>query len=296
MSTSDEDSFVDLKITVTELRNSISALNEVTGEVSGRLTLKKAFAAIDALTRAVNSQSDALEYFLERDRMFDQAMSDLQEEVLEIRGRLNPIVERLNQIRLNPIVERLNQIGDVKTEIERLNRIHEVKTSKTNQTGDAKTSKNAKNSFQEGNSIPESLLLDHLQTVDFEKSNVTIYGIPNEQFLSDYEVTGNQIVESVMNGEKIRVKSIKNVRNTKMDKDDTFRILIKFTSPYEAQKFVGKCDKNATWSYRLGMTKLERHYSRQTVTRISNLNRNLSKDCGYKYVRSGIFSFTKTPL
>ena len=284
MSTSDEDSFVDLKITVTELRNSISALNEVTGEVSGRLTLKKAFAAIDALTRAVNSQSDALEYFLERDRMFDQAMSDQQEEILEIRGRLNPIVERLNQI------------GDVKTEIERLNRIHEVKTSKTNQTGDAKTSKNAKNSFQEGNSIPESLLLDHLQTVDFEKSNVTIYGIPNEQFLSDYEVTGNQIVESVMNGEKIRVKSIKNVRNTKMDKDDTFRILIKFTSPYEAQKFVGKCDKNATWSYRLGMTKLERHYSRQTVTRISNLNRNLSKDCGYKYVRSGIFSFTKTPL
>ena len=275
---------MDLKITVTELRNSISALNEVTGEVSGRLTLKKAFTAIDALTRAVNSQSDALEYFLERDRMFDQAMSDLQEEVLEIRGRLNPIVERLNQI------------GDVKTEIERLNRIHEVKTSKTNQTGDAKTSKNAKNSFQEGNSIPESLLLDHLQTVDFEKSNVTIYGIPNEQFLSDYEVTGNQIVESVMNGEKIRVKSIKNVRNTKMDKDDTFRILIKFTSPYEAQKFVGKCDKNATWSYRLGMTKLERHYSRQTVTRISNLNRNLSKDCGYKYVRSGIFSFTKTPL
>ena len=284
MSTSDEDSFVDLKITVTELRNSISALNEVTGEVSGRLTLKKAFTAIDALTRAVNSQSDALEYFLERDRMFDQAMSDQQEEILEIRGRLNPIVERLNQI------------GDVKTEIERLNRIHEVKTSKTNQTGDAKTSKNAKNSFQEGNSIPESLLLDHLQTVDFEKSNVTIYGIPNEQFLSDYEVTGNQIVESVMNGEKIRVKSIKNVRNTKMDKDDTFRILIKFTSPYEAQKFVGKCDKNATWSYRLGMTKLERHYSRQTVTRISNLNRNLSKDCGYKYVRSGIFSFTKTPL
>ena len=284
MSTSDEDSFVDLKITVTELRNSISALNEVTGEVSGRLTLKKAFAAIDALTRAVNSQSDALEYFLERDRMFDQAMSDQQEEILEIRGRLNPIVERLNQI------------GDVKTEIERLNRIHEVKTSKTNQTGDAKTSKNAKDSFQEGNSIPESLLLDHLQTVDFEKSNVTIYGIPNEQFLSDYEVTGNQIVESVMNGEKIRVKSIKNVRNTKMDKDDTFRILIKFTSPYEAQKFVGKCDKNATWSYRLGMTKLERHYSRQTVTRISNLNRNLSKDCGYKYVRSGIFSFTKTPL
>lgn len=275
---------MDLKITVTELRNSISALNEVTGEVSGRLTLKKAFAAIDALTRAVNSQSDALEYFLERDRMFDQAMSDQQEEILEIRGRLNPIVERLNQI------------GDVKTEIERLNRIHEVKTSKTNQTGDAKTSKNAKNSFQEGNSIPESLLLDHLQTVDFEKSNVTIYGIPNEQFLSDYEVTGNQIVESVMNGEKIRVKSIKNVRNTKMDKDDTFRILIKFTSPYEAQKFVGKCDKNATWSYRLGMTKLERHYSRQTVTRISNLNRNLSKDCGYKYVRSGIFSFTKTPL
>ena len=216
--------------------------------------------------------------------MYDQAMSDQQEEILEIRGRLNPIVERLNQI------------GDVKTEIERLNRIHEVKTSKTNQTGDAKTSKNAKNSFQEGNSIPESLLLDHLQTVDFEKSNVTIYGIPNEQFLSDYEVTGNQIVESVMNGEKIRVKSIKNVRNTKMDKDDTFRILIKFTSPYEAQKFVGKCDKNATWSYRLGMTKLERHYSRQTVTRISNLNRNLSKDCGYKYVRSGIFSFTKTPL
>ena len=284
MSTSDEDSFVDLKITVTELRNSISALNEVTGEVSGRLTLKKAFTAIDALTRAVNSQSDALEYFLERDRMYDQAMSDQQEEILEIRGRLNPIVERLNQI------------GDVKTEIERLNRIHEVKTSKTNQTGDAKTSKNAKNSFQEGNSIPESLLLDHLQTVDFEKSNVTIYGIPNEQFLSDYEVTGNQIVESVMNGEKIRVKSIKNVRNTKMDKDDTFRILIKFTSPYEAQKFVGKCDKNATWSYRLGMTKLERHYSRQTVTRISNLNRNLSKDCGYKYVRSGIFSFTKTPL
>ena len=284
MSTSDDDSFVDLKITVTELRNSISALNEVTGEVSGRLTLKKAFAAIDALTRAVNSQSDALEYFLERDRMYDQAMSDQQEEILEIRGRLNPIVERLNQI------------GDVKTEIERLNRIHEVKTSKTNQTGDAKTSKNAKNSFQEGNSIPESLLLDHLQTVDFEKSNVTIYGIPNEQFLSDYEVTGNQIVESVMNGEKIRVKSIKNVRNTKMDKDDTFRILIKFTSPYEAQKFVGKCDKNATWSYRLGMTKLERHYSRQTVTRISNLNRNLSKDCGYKYVRSGIFSFTKTPL
>ena len=275
---------MDLKITVTELRNSISALNEVTGEVSGRLTLKKAFAAIDALTRAVNSQSDALEYFLERDRMFDQAMSDQQEEILEIRGRLNPIVERLNQI------------GDVKTEIERLNRIHEGKTSKTNQTGDAKTSKNAKNSFQEGNSIPESLLLDHLQTVDFEKSNVTIYGIPNEQFLSDYEVTGNQIVESVMNGEKIRVKSIKNVRNTKMDKDDTFRILIKFTSPYEAQKFVGKCDKNATWSYRLGMTKLERHYSRQTVTRISNLNRNLSKDCGYKYVRSGIFSFTKTPL
>ena len=284
MSTSDEDSFVDLKITVTELRNSISALNEVTGEVSGRLTLKKAFAAIDALTRAVNSQSDALEYFLERDRMFDQAMSDQQEEILENRGRLNPIVERLNQI------------GDVKTEIERLNRIHEVKTLKTNQTGDAKTSKNAKNSFQEGNSIPESLLLDHLQTVDFEKSNVTIYGIPNEQFLSDYEVTGNQIVESVMNGEKIRVKSIKNVRNTKMDKDDTFRILIKFTSPCEAQKFVGKCDKNATWSYRLGMTKLERHYSRQTVTRISNLNRNLSKDCGYKYVRSGIFSFTKTPL
>ena len=284
MSTSDEDSFVDLKITVTELRNSISALNEVTGEVSGRLTLKKAFTAIYALTRAVNSQSDALEYFLERDRMYDQAMSDQQEEILEIRGRLNPIVERLNQI------------GDVKTEIERLNRIHEVKTSKTNQTGDAKTSKNAKNSFQEGNSIPESLLLDHLQTVDFEKSNVTIYGIPNEQFLSDYEVTGNQIVESVMNGEKIRVKSIKNVRNTKMDKDDTFRILIKFTSPYEAQKFVGKCDKNATWSYRLGMTKLERHYSRQTVTRISNLNRNLSKDCGYKYVRSGIFSFTKTPL
>ena len=282
MSTSDEDSFVDLKITVTELRNSISALNEVTGEVCGRLTLKKAFAAIDALTRAVNSQSDALEYFLERDRMFDQAMSDQQEEILEIRGRLNPIVERLNQI------------GDVNTEIKRLNRIHEVKTSKTNQTGDAKTSKNAKNSFQEGNSIPESLLLDHLQTVDFEKSNVTIYGIPNEQFLSDYEVTGNQIVESVMNGEKIRVKSIKNVRNTKMDKDDTFRILIKFTSPYEAQKFVGKCDKNATWSYRLGMTKLERHYSRQTVTRISNLNRNLSKDCGYKYVRSGIFSFTKT--
>ena len=275
---------MDLTITVTELRNSISALNEVTGEVSGRLTLKKAFAAIDALTRAVNSQSDALEYFLERDRMFDQAMSDQQEEILEIRGRLNPIVERLNQI------------GDVKTEIERLNRIHEVKTSKTNQTGDAKTSKNAKNSFQEGNSIPESLLLDHLQTVDFEKSNVTIYGIPNEQFLSDYEATGNQIVESVMNGEKIRVKSIKNVRNTKMDKDDTFRILIKFTSPYEAQKFVGKCDKNATWSYRLGMTKLERHYSRQTVTRISNLNRNLSKDCGYKYVRSGIFSFTKTPL
>ena len=275
---------MDLKITVTELRNSISALNEVTGEVSGRLTLKKAFAAIDALTRAVNSQSDALEYFLERDRMFDQAMSDLQEEVLEIRGRLNPIVERLNQI------------GDVKTEIERLNRIHEVKTSKTNQTGDAKTSKNAKNSFQEGNSIPESLLLDHLQTVDFEKSNVTIYGIPNEHFLSNYEVTRNQIVESVMNGKKIRVKSIKNVRNTKMDKDDTFRILIKFTSPYEAQKFVGKCDKNATWSYRLGMTKLERHYSRQTVTRISNLNRNLSKDCGYKYVRSGIFSFTKTPL
>ena len=286
MSTSDEDSFldVDLKITVTELKNSISALNEVTGEVSGRLTLKKAFAAIDALTRAVNSQSDALEYFLERDRMFDQAMSDQQEEILEIRGRLNPIVERLNQI------------GDVKTEIERLNRIHEVKTSKTNQTGDAKTSKNAKNSCQEGNSIPESLLLDHLQTVDFEKSNVTIYGIPNEQFLSDYEVTGNQIVESVMNGEKIRVKSIKNVRNTKMDKDDTFRILIKFTSPYEAQKFVGKCDKNATWSYRLGMTKLERHYSKQTVTRISNLNRNLLKDCGYKYVRSGIFSFTKTPL
>ena len=275
---------MDLKITVTELRNSISALNEVTGEVSGRLTLKKAFAAIDALTRAVNSQSDALEYFLERDRMYDQAMSDQQDEILEIRGRLNPIVERLNQI------------GDVKTEIERLNRIHEVKTSKTNQTGDAKTSKNAKNSFQEGNSIPESLLLDHLQTVDFEKSNVTIYGIPNEQFLSDYEVTGNQIVESVMNGEKIRVKSITNVRNTKMDKDDTFRILIKFTSPYEAQKFVGKCDKNATWSYRLGMTKLERHYSRQTVTRISNLNRNLSKDCGYKYVRSGIFSFTKTPL
>ena len=203
---------------------------------------------------------------------------------MEIRGRLNPIVERLNQI------------GDVKTEIERLNRIHEVKTSKTNQTGDAKTSKNAKNSFQEGNSIPESLLLDHLQTVDFEKSNVTIYGIPNEQFLSDYEETGNQIVEGVMNGEKVRVKSIKNVRNTKMDKDDTFRLLIKFTSPYEAQKFVGKCDKNATWSYRLGMTKLERHYSKQTVTRISNLNRNLLKDCGYKYVRSGIFSFTKTPL
>ena len=284
MSTSDEDSFVDLTITVTELRNSISALNEVTGEVSGRLTLKKAFAAIDALTRAVNSQSDALEYFLERDRMFDQAMSDQQEEILEIRGRLNPIVERLNQI------------GDVKTEIERLNRIHEVKTSKTNQTGDAKTSKNAKNSFQEGNSIPESLLLDHLQTVDFEKSNVTIYGIPNEQFLSDYEETGNRIVEGVMNGEKVRVKSIKNVRNTKMDKDDTFRLLIKFTSPYEAQKFVGKCDKNATWSYRLGMTKLERHYSKQTVTRISNLNRNLLKDCGYKYVRSGIFSFTKTPL
>ena len=275
---------MDLKITVTELRNSISALNEVTGEVSGRLTLKKAFAAIDALTRAVNSQSDALEYFLERDRMFDQAMSDQQEEILEIRGRLNPIVERLNQI------------GDVKTEIERLNRIHEVKTSKTNQTGDAKTSKNAKNSFQEGNSIPESLLLDHLQTVDFEKSNVTIYGIPNEQFLSDYEETGNQIVEGVMNGEKVRVKSIKNVRNTKMDKDDTFRLLIKFASPYEAQKFVGKCDKNATWSYRLGMTKLERHYSKQTVTRISNLNRNLLKDCGYKYVRSGIFSFTKTPL
>lgn len=275
---------MDLTITVTELRNSISALNEVTGEVSGRLTLKKAFAAIDALTRAVNSQSDALEYFLERDRMFDQAMSDQQEEILEIRGRLNPIVERLNQI------------GDVKTEIERLNRIHEVKTSKTNQTGDAKTSKNAKNSFQEGNSIPESLLLDHLQTVDFEKSNVTIYGIPNEQFLSDYEETGNRIVEGVMNGEKVRVKSIKNVRNTKMDKDDTFRLLIKFTSPYEAQKFVGKCDKNATWSYRLGMTKLERHYSKQTVTRISNLNRNLLKDCGYKYVRSGIFSFTKTPL
>ena len=286
MSTSDEDSFldVDLKITVTELKNSISALNEVTGEVSGRLTLKKAFAAIDALTRAVNSQSDALEYFLERDRMYDQAMSDQQEEILENRGRLNPIVERLNQI------------GDVKTEIERLNRIHEVKTSKTNQTGDAKASKNAKNSCQEGNSIPESLLLDHLQTVDFEKSNVTIYGIPNEQFLSDYEETGNQIVEGVMNGEKVRVKSIKNVRNTKMDKDDTFRLLIKFASPYEAQKFVGKCDKNATWSYRLGMTKLERHYSKQTVTRISNLNRNLLKDCGYKYVRSGIFSFTKTPL
>ena len=252
----------------------------------GKALLRKTNDLMEALAQVVSIQGDLLECLIQKE------MNGI--EAKKIKNLEDTLMKHEQKLKIAE--NKIQKLESDATEIERLNRTHEVKTSKTNQTGDAKTSKNAKNSCQEGNSIPESLLLDHLQTVDFEKSNVTIYGIPNEQFLSDYEETGNQIVEGVMNGEKVRVKSIKNVRNTKMDKDDTFRLLIKFASPYEAQKFVGKCDKNATWSYRLGMTKLERHYSKQTVTRISNLNRNLLKDCGYKYVRSGIFSFTKTPL
>ena len=274
MSTSDEDTFVedcDPEPWIQEFKKrinaSISALDGVTGDgVSGKLTLKKAFAAIDALTKAVKLQNLALEYFFRKDNLFGERISEQQETLI-------------------PIIEKLNQIGDVKTEIERLNQIGDVKTTHV------ETSKNAMNVDQEADSVPRSLFLDHLEKVDFEKSNITIYGIPNEQFSSTYEETGNQIIRNVMNGEKVRVKSIKNIRNTRMDKDDTFRILIRFSSPYEAQKFIAKCDRNVSWSYRLGMTKLERHYSKQTVMKISKLNRNLSNDCGYKYIRSGLFSF-----
>ena len=162
-----------------------------------------------------------------------------------------------------------------------------------NRNGVHKTSKNQTNSNEEEKSIPESLLLDHIQTVDLERSNVTIYGIPNQEFTSTYEETGNRIVEKVMAGEKVEVKSVKHVKNTKHDKVDTFRMLIRFPSPNEARKFVGNCGKNFDWSYRLGMTRLERHYSKQTVMKISEMNKNLSNDCGYKYIRSGLFSIIR---
>ena len=251
----------------------------------GKALLRKTNDVVETLAQVVSIQGQLLECLIQKEMNGNEAkkIKNLEDTLMKREQKLKIAENRIQKLESD--AKKSGNRNGVKTEIERLNQIGDVKTT------NVETSKNAMNVDQEADSVPRSLFLDHLEKVDFEKSNITIYGIPNEQFSSTYEETGNQIIRNVMNGEKVRVKSIKNVKNTRMDKDDTFRILIRFSSPYEAQKFIAKCDRNVSWSYRLGMTKLERHYSKQTVMKISKLNRNLSNDCGYKYIRSGLFSF-----
>ena len=260
-----------------DLNKTIRTLNETVEEATeGRATLKKTNMVVESLAGVVGPLSHILNYFAQKDvkrnevdEIYEETMTDFEDTLYKHDQNLRIAENKIQKLECD------------------------AKKS-DNQNGVPKTSKNQTNSNQEENSIPESLLLDHIQTVDSERSTVTIFGIPNRDLRSSHEETGKRIVGEVMDNENFQVKSVKHVKNTKTDKPDTFRLLVRFPSPSEAQKFVGRCGKTVKWSYRLGMTKLERHYSKETVLKISEMNKNLPKDCDYKYIRKGLFSIVRS--
>ena len=261
-----------LKKCLEDYNEAITKLNEAMIDYGeGKNLLRKTNVVVENLAQVVSTQGDILECFIQK----------------EMYGLETKTIKKLE----DKLMEQEQELKIAKNTIEKLK--SDARKSE-NRNVIPKTSKAQADSIQKENSVPESLLLDHIQTVDSEKSTVTIFGIPNQDFRYSCEETGKRIVGEVMASEKIQVKSVKHVKNTKHDKPDTFRILIRFPSPSEAQKFIGNCEKTVKWSYRLGMTKLERHYSKQTALKISEMNRNLSKDCGYKYIKKGLFSIVRS--
>ena len=261
-----------LKKCLEDYNEAITKLNEAMvdyGESKNLLT--KTNVVVENLAEVVSTQGDILECFIQK----------------EMYGLETKAIKKLE----DKLMEQEQELKIAKNTIEKLR--SDAKKSE-NRNVIPETSKAKPDSTPKENSVPESLLLDHIQNVDSEKSTVTIFGIPNQDFRHSYEETGKRIVGEVMPSGKFQVKSVKHVKNTKHDKPDTFRLLIRFPSPNEAQKFIGNCGKTVKWSYRLGMTKLERHYSKQTVLKISEMNKNLSKDCGYKYIKKGLFSIVRS--
>ena len=261
-----------LKKRLEEYNEAITKLNEAMVDYGdSKVLLRKTNVVVENLAQVVLTQGGVLECFIQK----------------EMYGLETKTIKKLE----DKLMEQEQELKIAKNTIEKLK--SDARKSE-NRNVVPKTSKAHADSIQKENSVPESLLLDHIQTVDSEKSTVTIFGIPNQDFKNSYEETGKRIVGEVMAGEKFQAKSVKHVKNTKHDKPNTFRLLIRFPSPNEAQKFVENCGKTVKWSYRLGMTKLERHYSKQTVLKISEMNRNLSKDCGYKYIKKGLFSIVRS--
>ena len=261
-----------LKTCLESYNEAIKDLNRaMTDYGEGRVMLKKTNAYVEALAQVVSTQGNVLECFIQKEMFGLEAntIKKLEDKLMEQEQELK---------------KAQNTIEKLKSDAKKSNNRNDV----------TKASKTQTDSSQKVNTIPEHLLLDHIQTVDSERSTVTIFGISNRDFKSSHEETGKRIIDEVMDNEEIQVKFVKHVKNTKTDKSDTFRLLVRFPSPSEAWKFVGRCGKTVKWSYRLGMTKLERHYSKETALKISEMNRILPKDCGYKYIRKGLFTIIRS--
>ena len=96
-----------------------------------------------------------------------------------------------------------------------------------------------------------------------------------------------------MKSQGIKINSFSRIKNTKFDKSDTFRILIKFQSPNEAARFMEQCKMDGVRTVRIGLTRLERCYAKSATDEMNKRNATLDRNSGDAYIKKGLFRIVK---
>ena len=276
--TSDHELFEDEDLAVTltsELDEAYEALGKTTKDVleaPGKITIKKVLMVVHRLSEVVSAQHSTLKYLLLKDQINDKKMENFEDTLLKHEQKLTI----------------------TKPELKSTDR-DTLKTPQNKKTYDTENIEDF---------IPKSLLLDHFDNYQYEKSNVTLYGMPIQELETVTAKTkgnvkeaineiGLKIVKDRMESHEIKVRSFSRIKNTKFDKCDTFRILIRFQSPYDATRFVEQCKIDGIHTVRKGLTRLERRYAKNATDEMKKKNATLDPNSNETYVKKGLFRVVK---
>ena len=248
-----------------------------TMEAPGRVTIKKALMIIAELAALVGKQHETIKYLLKKDEI-------LTENAMKINITLSK--RGTNEDKLTAYQNGLSKPSSICNRV--TPNVPQIK----------------KNVDTDQDFIPKTLLLDHFDNFNYEKSNVTCYRIPIQELENMTAKTkgdakdaigkiGRKIVEDRMKSQRIKVDSFSRIKNTVFDKSDTFRILIRFQSPTEAARFMEQCKTDGVRTVRLGLTRLERCYAKIATDEMSKKNGTLDRNSGDVYIRRGLFRIVK---
>ena len=260
-------------------------------ETPGRVTIKKVLVILSKLATLIGVQQKTIQFLLQKDQLFTECVMNINNTLSKHDYKLKMAENNVTSVSTNEDKLTSQQNGLLKTD-SMMDRV----------TPNAPQIK--KNVCTDQDFIPKTLLLDHFDNLNYEKSNVTFYGIPIQELENmtakskgdakeAIDKIGRRIVENRMKSQRIKVNSFSRIKNTKFDKSDTFRILIRFQSPTEAARFMEQCKADGVRTMRLGLTRLERCYAKNATDELNRKNATLDQNSGDVYIRRGLFRIVK---